>query len=91
MAISSSTSAGPYYDGIWVGEDSKVPNIGGMRKELVDNLRKLNAPVVRWPEGCFADSYNWRDGIGPRAATVPYQSLARGSFDEAGSRWATEI
>ena len=58
---------GTIYDGIWVGEDSKVPNIGGVRKELVDNLRKLNAPVLRWPGGCFADSYDWRDGIGPRA------------------------
>lgn len=57
---------GVIYDGIWVGEDSRVPNIGGIRKELIDSLLKLNVPVVRWPGGCFADSYNWRDGIGPR-------------------------
>ncbi len=58
---------GVIYDGIWVGEDSKIPNVGGIRKALVDRMRQLKAPVVRWPGGCFADSYNWRDGIGPRS------------------------
>jgi alpha-L-arabinofuranosidase len=57
---------GVVYDGIWVGEDSKVPNIGGIRKELVEHMRRIRPGVVRWPGGCFADSYNWRDGIGPR-------------------------
>ena len=58
---------GCIYDGIWVGENSKIPNIGGIRKALVDNLKRLKPPVIRWPGGCFADSYNWRDGVGPRA------------------------
>ncbi len=58
---------GCIYDGIWVGEGSKIPNIGGIRKALVDNLKRLKPPVIRWPGGCFADSYNWRDGVGPRA------------------------
>ncbi|PYT22168.1 MAG: hypothetical protein DMG57_36105 [Acidobacteria bacterium] len=58
---------GVIYDGIWVGENSKIPNIGGIRKSLVEALRPLKLPVVRWPGGCFADSYNWRDGTGPRA------------------------
>ena len=58
---------GVVYDGIWVGEDSKIPNIGGIRASLVEALRSLKPPVIRWPGGCFADSYNWRDGIGPRA------------------------
>lgn len=57
---------GVVYDGIWVGEDSKVPNIGGIRRSLVEAMQRIKAPVVRWPGGCFADSYNWRDGIGPR-------------------------
>jgi alpha-N-arabinofuranosidase len=57
---------GVIYDGIWVGEGSKIPNVGGIRTELVDYTRKLKPSVVRWPGGCFADSYNWRDGIGPR-------------------------
>lgn len=58
---------GVVYDGIWVGENSKVPNIGGIRKELVEAMKKIKASVVRWPGGCFADSYNWRDGIGAKA------------------------
>ena len=57
---------GVVYDGIWVGEDSKVPNIGGIRQALVEAMKKIKPGVVRWPGGCFADSYNWRDGIGPR-------------------------
>jgi len=56
---------GVIYDGIWVGENSKVPNTNGIRKELVEEMRKIKAPVIRYPGGCFADSYNWRDGIGP--------------------------
>jgi alpha-N-arabinofuranosidase len=57
---------GVVYDGIWVGEDSKIPNVGGIRKSLVDAMQRIKPSVVRWPGGCFADSYNWRDGIGPR-------------------------
>ena len=58
--------SGVVYDGIWVGEKSTVPNVDGIRKELIDEMRKIKAPVVRFPGGCFADSYDWRDGIGPR-------------------------
>jgi alpha-L-arabinofuranosidase len=58
---------GCIYDGIWVGENSRVPNVGGIRKALVDALKRLKPPVIRWPGGCFADSYNWRDGVGPMA------------------------
>ena len=58
---------GVVYDGIWVGENSKVPNTNGIRTALVDALKRIKAPVIRWPGGCFADSYDWRDGIGPRA------------------------
>ena len=56
---------GVIYDGVWVGEKSKVPNLNGIRKELVEEMRKIKAPVIRYPGGCFADSYDWRDGIGP--------------------------
>ena len=52
------------YDGVWVGENSSVPNVGGIRKDLVEEMRKIKAPVVRYPGGCFADSYDWRDGVG---------------------------
>src|SRR5262245_51872372 len=47
---------GVVYDGIWVGEDSKIPNIGGIRQALVEALRRTKPAVVRWPGGCFADS-----------------------------------
>ena len=57
--------SGVVYDGIWVGPNSKVPNVDGIRKELIDEMRKIKAPVVRFPGGCFADSYDWREGIGP--------------------------
>jgi alpha-L-arabinofuranosidase len=55
---------GVVYDGIWVGPDSKVPNLGGIRKQLVDDMKRLGVPNLRWPGGCFADGYHWRDGIG---------------------------
>ena len=54
------------YDGLWVGEDSPIPNTRGFRDDVVGALRELRIPVIRWPGGCFADEYDWRDGIGPR-------------------------
>jgi len=57
---------GVFYDGLWVGEDSPIENIRGFRKALVDSFRKINPPVLRWPGGCFAETYDWRDGVGPR-------------------------
>jgi alpha-N-arabinofuranosidase len=55
------------YEGVWVGEHSTIPNVRGFRNDVVAALRELHVPVVRWPGGCFADEYHWRDGIGPRA------------------------
>ena len=52
------------YDGIYVGEDSEIPNIRGIRTDIVEAFRKIHVPVLRWPGGCFADTYRWRDGIG---------------------------
>ncbi len=54
------------YDGLWVGENSPIPNTRGIRNDVVAALKRLNVPIVRWPGGCFADEYHWRDGIGPR-------------------------
>jgi alpha-N-arabinofuranosidase len=54
------------YEGIWVGENSPIPNTRGLRNDVIGALRKLELPVLRWPGGCFADEYHWRDGIGPR-------------------------
>jgi len=56
------------YDGIWVGEDSPVPNTSGFRNDVIEALRKMQPAVLRWPGGCFADDYHWQDGIGPREA-----------------------
>ena len=55
------------YEGMWVGPESKIPNVRGWRKDVVAALKELKVPLVRWPGGCFADEYHWRDGIGPRA------------------------
>lgn len=54
------------YEGIWVGEDSAIPNTRGMRRDVLAALKELHVPVLRWPGGCFADEYHWLDGIGPR-------------------------
>lgn len=52
------------YEGLYVGENSEIPNIKGMRKDVVEALKNIKVPVLRWPGGCFADEYHWRDGIG---------------------------
>ena len=54
------------YEGFWVGEDSKIPNTRGIRNDVVAALKELKIPVLRWPGGCFADEYHWKNGIGPR-------------------------
>lgn len=58
---------GVFYDGLYVGEDSPVENVRGFRKALVEAFRRIEPPVLRWPGGCFAETYDWRDGIGPKA------------------------
>ena len=55
------------YEGMYVGEDSNIPNVNGMRTDVVEALKELQVPVLRWPGGCFADEYHWKDGIGPKA------------------------
>ena len=54
------------YEGIWVGADSPIPNTRGIRSDVVAALKQIEIPVLRWPGGCFADEYHWKDGIGPR-------------------------
>ena len=56
------------YEGTYVGEDSPIPNGNGMRKDVVNALKEMGLPVLRWPGGCFADEYHWKDGIGPKEA-----------------------
>jgi len=54
------------YNGFFVGENSNIPNTNGMRNDVVNALKHIKIPVLRWPGGCFADEYHWRDGIGPK-------------------------
>ncbi len=54
------------YGGLYVGENSPIPNINGARKDVIEALKKLKTPNLRWPGGCFADTYHWKDGIGPK-------------------------
>jgi alpha-N-arabinofuranosidase len=53
------------YQGFWVGAESPIPNIDGIRSDVVEALKRIKIPVLRWPGGCFADEYHWKDGIGP--------------------------
>ena len=55
------------YEGLYVGEDSPIPNVNGMRVDVVEALKRIHLPVLRWPGGCFADEYHWKDGIGEKA------------------------
>jgi alpha-N-arabinofuranosidase len=57
---------GCVYDGLWVGEDAECAHVGGLCEEVMRLVKRLNPPMVRWPGGCFADDYHWRDGVGPR-------------------------
>ena len=54
------------YEGLYVGENSPIPNVNGMRTDVVEALKELKVPMLRWPGGCFADEYHWKDGIGPK-------------------------
>ncbi|PHV69922.1 alpha-N-arabinofuranosidase [Sporanaerobium hydrogeniformans] len=54
------------YEGLYVGEESPIPNKKGMRIDVVEALKNIQIPVLRWPGGCFADEYHWKDGIGPK-------------------------
>jgi len=54
------------YGGFYVGEDSAIPNTAGVRNDIIAALKELDIPNLRWPGGCFADTYHWMDGIGPR-------------------------
>ena len=60
---------GVFYDGLWVGKESKIPNIRGFRKDIIEKFKAINPPVLRWPGGCYAEVYDWRDGIGENRPT----------------------
>jgi alpha-N-arabinofuranosidase len=73
------------YGGLWVGKNSPIPNIDGYRQDAVTYLKELGIPVLRWPGGCFADDYHWRDGIGPEAKRPKRVNLHWGGYVEDNS------
>lgn len=73
------------YDGIWVGPSSRIPNTRGFRNDVVAALRAIKVPVVRWPGGCFADDYHWRDGIGPADARPVRVNVLWGGVEESNA------
>jgi alpha-N-arabinofuranosidase len=73
------------YNGVYVGEGSGIPNENGMRTDVVQALRALRIPVLRWPGGCFADTYHWQDGIGPRESRKKIVNTNWGGVTEDNS------
>jgi len=79
------------YEGVWVGEDSKIPNTKGYRNDVVAALKQIHVPVVRWPGGCFADDYHWREGIGPRDKRPTKVNVMWGGVEEPNSFGTNEF
>ena len=73
------------YGGLWVGPHSNIPNTEGYRTDVLNALKDLKVPVLRWPGGCFADEYHWRDGIGPRSQRPKMQNNNWGGTIEDNS------
>lgn len=70
------------YGGYWVGEDSGIPNTRGIRTDIIEAMKAIKVPNIRWPGGCFADDYNWMDGIGPRENRKPMVNVHWGGVLE---------
>ena len=77
------------YDGIWVGEDSEIPNYEGLRKDIVEGLKELEPPIIRWPGGCYADTYHWRAGIGKREERPVTYNENFGTFEIDTNQFGT--
>ncbi len=73
------------YGGIYVGEDSDIPNIRGFRDDVIGALIDMKIPLLRWPGGCFADTYHWKDGIGPREQRPTIVNVHWGGVTEDNS------
>ena len=73
------------YEGIYVGKDSDIPNIDGYRTDVIEAFKELKVPVLRWPGGCFADTYHWRDGIGPKEERPSIVNVFWGGVTEDNS------
>ena len=73
------------YGGIYVGEDSEIPNVRGFRDDVIGALKDMQIPLLRWPGGCFADTYHWKDGIGPREERPSIVNVHWGGVTEDNS------
>ena len=80
------------YGGIYVGEDNtRIPNTAGVRNDVIKALKGLNIPNLRWPGGCFADTYHWKDAIGPKNKRKPIENLSWGNVREDNSFGTNEF
>lgn len=79
------------YDGIWVGKGSPIPNVNGVRKDVIDALKQIRVPIMRWPGGCFADTYHWKDGVGPQEKRKPIANRFWGGTLEDNSFGTNEF
>lgn len=80
------------YGGFYVGEgNTKIPNKNGIRLDIIDALKKLNIPNVRWPGGCFADHYHWKDAVGPKNQRKPIENMMWGNVREDNSFGTNEF
>jgi alpha-N-arabinofuranosidase len=80
------------YDGFYVGDkNTKIPNTGGVRNDVIKALKDLQIPNLRWPGGCFADTYHWKDAIGPKDKRKPIENLAWGNYREDNSFGTNEF
>ena len=80
------------YGGFYVGESNKtIPNVNGVRTDVVQALKKLHIPNLRWPGGCFADTYHWRDGVGPKAKRPSMLNVWWGNVREDNSFGTNEF
>lgn len=73
------------YEGVWVGKDSDIPHVNGIRQDVVEALKAIQVPLVRWPGGCFADEYHWRDGVGPQEERATIVNTHWGGVTEDNS------
>ena len=73
--------------GVWVGKDSAIPNYEGIRKDVVDAMKAIAPPVVRWPGGCYADMYHWRDGVGPQRKVTWNENF--GTYEQEKNEFGT--
>jgi alpha-N-arabinofuranosidase len=80
------------YDGFYVGDENKtIPNTNGVRNDIIQALKELQIPNLRWPGGCFADTYHWKDAIGPKSERKPIENTSWGGYREDNSFGTNEF